>query len=115
MHLPHALHHRREPGNHPPRVPPHTVSAQAIYTWNNTLSLMAGTQFRDAQFLNDQNTLTLDGFTLVNLGASYSFRHLQLVLNASNVTDHFYYASTLGNTQFYPGEPRRVMFTVRVR
>ena len=33
----------------------------------------------------------------------------------SNVTDHFYYASTLGNTQFYPGEPRRMMLTVRVR
>ena len=82
---------------------------------NNRLALSANVQVKDAQFLNDQNTLTLDGFTLVNIGAAYSFQHLQFTLNMSNLTDHFYYASTLGNTQFYPGEPRRVMFTVRVR
>ena len=57
------------------RAPRPTRSASpANYTWNNRLSLMAGTQFRDTQFLNDQNTLTLDSFSLVNLAASYVHR-----------------------------------------
>jgi iron complex outermembrane receptor protein len=85
----------------------------ATYTWNNRLSLMAGTQFRDAQFLNDQNTLTLDSFSLLNLAASYNHGPFQYNLSLSNVTDEFYYASIRGNTQFYPGEPRRVTATVR--
>ena len=86
-----------------------------MYSLNNRLTLTANLQVKDSQFLNDQNTLTLDAYTLLNLGAAYNLRHLQLMLNVSNVSDHFYYGSTLGNTQFYPGEPRRVMFTVRVR
>jgi iron complex outermembrane receptor protein len=93
-------------------VPPHTVSVNGTYTWNNRLSLMAGTQFRDTQFLNDQNTLTLDAFSLVNLAASYAHGPMQYNLSMSNVTDQFYYASIRGNTQFYPGEPRRVTATV---
>ena len=102
-------------GNTPPRVPPHTVNLTATYTWNSRLSLMAGTQFRDTQFLNDQNTLTLDAFSLVNLSASYNQGPLQYNLSLSNATDEFYYASIRGNTQFYPGEPRRVTATVRWR
>lgn len=101
-------------GNKRPRVPPHTLNARATYNWNNRLMLMAGTQFRDTQFLNDQNTLSLDQFSLVNLAASYTQGPLQYSLSMSNVTDVFYYASIRGNTQFYPGEPRRVMGTVRV-
>jgi iron complex outermembrane receptor protein len=99
-------------GNRPTRVPPHTVSVNGTYTWNNRLSLMAGTQFRDTQFLNDQNTLTLDAFSLVNLAASYAHGPMQYNLSMSNVTDQFYYASIRGNTQFYPGEPRRMTATV---
>ena len=102
-------------GNHPPRTPPHTVSVTTTYTWNNRLSLMAGTQFRDTQFLNDQNTLTLESFSLVNLAASYVFRQMQFNLSVSNVGDTFYYASIRGNTQFYPGEPRRVTATLSWR
>jgi iron complex outermembrane receptor protein len=102
-------------GNKRPRVPPHSFNAMGFYSVSRRLTLTANVQVKDSQFLNDQNTLTLEGFTLLNLGALYNLTHLQFALNVSNVSDHFYYASTLGNTQFYPGEPRRVMFTVRVR
>ena len=98
-------------GNKATRVPPHTVSVNGRYTIDN-LTLMAGTQFRDRQFLNDQNTLTLDAFSLLNLGASYNRGAFQYNVNVSNATDAFYYASIRGNTQFYPGEPRRVTATV---
>ena len=100
-------------GNKRPRVPPHTVSARATYS-RNRLSLMAGTQFRDTQFLNDQNTLSLDKFSLLNLAASYSHGAVQYNVSMSNVTDEFYYASIRGNTQFYPGEPRRIQASVRI-
>ena len=98
-------------GNRRPRVPPHTVTAMTQYTWDR-LTLMASTQFRDAQFLNDQNTLSLDAFSLLNLAATYRQGPLQYNISVSNVTDAFYYASIRGNQQFYPGEPRRVTATV---
>jgi outer membrane receptor for ferric coprogen and ferric-rhodotorulic acid len=98
-------------GNRRPRVPPHTVTAMTQYTWDR-FTLMASTQFRDAQFLNDQNTLSLDAFSLLNLAATYRQGPLQYNLSVSNVTDAFYYASIRGNQQFYPGEPRRVTATV---
>lgn len=101
-------------GNKRPRVPPHTFAVNGTYTWKNRLALMAGATYRDTQFLNDQNTLSLDGFTLVNLGASYTQGPVQYGLSVTNVTDAFYYASIRGNQQFYPGEPRRYMATVRV-
>lgn len=99
-------------GNKAPRVPPHTVNLLTRYTWDN-LTLMAGTQVRDTQFLNDQNTLTLDAFSLLNLAATYNHGPLQYSFSVSNVTDEFYYASIRGNQQFYPGEPRRYTATVR--
>jgi outer membrane receptor protein involved in Fe transport len=89
------------------------VSAQATYTWNNTLSLMAGTQFRDAQFLNDQNTLSLDSFQVANVAATYYRGPMQFNFTISNLTDTFYYSGIRGNTQFYPGEPRRYQATMR--
>ena len=98
-------------GNRRPRVPPHTVSAMTQYTWDR-LTLMASAQFRDTQFLNDQNTLTLDSFSLLNLAATYRHGPLQYNVSVSNVADAFYYASIRGNQQFYPGEPRRVTATV---
>jgi iron complex outermembrane receptor protein len=98
-------------GNKRPRVPPHTVNVFTRYTLDR-LTLMAGTQFRDKQFLNDQNTLSLDPFSLLNLAASYNHGSFQYNVSVSNVTDAFYYASIRGNTQFYPGEPRRVTATV---
>jgi iron complex outermembrane receptor protein len=102
-------------GNRPPRTPPRTLCLSGCYTWANRLALMAGTQFRDTQFLNDQNTLTLDSFSLVNLAASYAHRQMQYNLSVTNIGDTFYYASIRGNTQFYPGEPRRVTATVSWR
>jgi outer membrane receptor protein involved in Fe transport len=36
-------------------------------------------------------------------------------LNVSNLTDTDYYASTLYDTQVYPGEPINVLATVRFR
>ncbi|MBM3819626.1 MAG: TonB-dependent siderophore receptor [Acidimicrobiia bacterium] len=98
-------------GNKAPRTPPHTVSVNGRYMWND-FTFMAGTQFRDTQFLNDQNTLTLDAFSLLNLAASYNHGSFQYNLSVQNVTDAFYYASIRGNAQFYPGEPRRVTATV---
>jgi catecholate siderophore receptor len=100
-------------GNRPPRVPPHTVTATATYTIKNRLSLMAGAQYRDTQFLNDQNTLTLDGFSLLNMAAPYYHGPVQFNFTVSNLTDTFYYSGIRGNTQFYPGEPRRYQATLR--
>jgi outer membrane receptor for ferric coprogen and ferric-rhodotorulic acid len=40
---------------------------------------------------------------------------MQYNVSLTNLGDTFYYASIRGNTQFYPGEPRRVTATVSWR
>ena len=46
---------------------------------------------------------------------SYTRGRVQYSLALTNLTDTEYWASTLGNSQLYPGEPLRVMATLRLR
>ena len=45
----------------------------------------------------------------------YTRGPVEYAFNINNVTDAEYYASTLYDTQVYPGEPINVMGTVRFR
>jgi iron complex outermembrane receptor protein len=101
--------------NTPRRVPEHTVSFSTSYTWQNGISLTAGGQLVSDQFINDANTVGFNGYELLNGGASYTRGRFQYALNLTNLTDRYYWASSLGNRQLYPGQPFNVIATVRVR
>lgn len=102
-------------GRHRPRTPKHSFNLSASASWRNGIALSFATRALGDQFLNDANTLAFDGYRLINVAASYSHGPLQYAVSLNNLTDTEYWASTLGNRQFYPGEPRRVTGTVRVR
>jgi iron complex outermembrane receptor protein len=101
-------------GNVKPRAPHHSFNYQAARNWRTGLTLAVSGRTLGHQFLNDANTLFFDGYSLVNLAASYTRGRTQFAVNVNNLTDTEYWASTLGNRQFYPGESRRVMGTLRV-
>jgi iron complex outermembrane receptor protein len=102
-------------GNVRPRTPRHTFSVSTSYAFANGFSVAVNARTQGDQFLNDANTLRFDGYALLNLNGTYTRGRMQYALTLSNLTDTEYWASTLGNTQLYPGEPLRVMATVRVR
>ena len=102
-------------GNTPRRVPDHTVNFVTSYAWANGFSVNGGVQAVSHQFINDTNTVGFSGYTLVNMGASYTKGRVQYLLNLTNLTDSEYWASSLGNRQLYPGQPFNVMATIRIR
>jgi iron complex outermembrane receptor protein len=101
-------------GNQRPRAPRHSVNFSTSYSFRSGLGLSFGGRVLGDQFLNDANTLSFDGYALYNAAASYTRGRFQYSVNVNNLTDTEYWASTLGNRQFYPGEPRRVMAGVRM-
>jgi iron complex outermembrane receptor protein len=102
-------------GNERPRTPRHSLSASASFVFRNGVSLGLNAQSRGRQFLNDGNTVALDGYGIVNVSAGYTRGIAQYMVAFSNLTGTDYWASALGNTQLYPGEPLRVMATIRLR
>jgi outer membrane receptor protein involved in Fe transport len=82
--------------------------------WRNGLSLAVAGRSHGKQFLDDLNTLSFEGYGVVDLAASYSRGNAIYSLNFSNLTNTEYWASIRGPRQFYPGEPFRVMGTVRL-
>jgi outer membrane receptor protein involved in Fe transport len=98
-----------------PRSPRLSVTASASLAFDNGIGVAANLQSRGRQFLNDANTLALDGYALLNVSGSYTRGTVQLALTLSNVTATDYWASTLGDSQFYPGEPLRALVSVRIR
>ena len=65
------------------------------------------------QFLDDANLLSFDGYSLFNVAASYTRARTTFSVNVNNLTDTHYWASIRGQRLFYPGEPARVLGTVR--
>jgi iron complex outermembrane receptor protein len=97
-----------------PRTPTNTFSYQAEKVWRNGLTLAVAGRSHGRQFLDDANTLSFDSYSILDLAASYTKGRASYSLNFSNLTDTSYWASIRGPRQFYPGEPLRVMGTVRM-
>ena len=68
-----------------------------------------------SQFGDRFNVLKLDGYGMLNAAVRYTRGPLEYAININNLTDTEYIASTLYDTQVYPGEPINVLGTVRVR
>jgi outer membrane cobalamin receptor len=101
-------------GNTKSRTPRNTFSYQAGRVWTNGIALAVSGRTHGNQFLDDANTLSFDGYSLLNLAASYTRGWTSYAVNFSNVTSTEYWASIRGQRQFYPGEPLRVMGTIRM-
>jgi iron complex outermembrane receptor protein len=102
-------------GNTPVFAPRHTVNVWTAYDWPSGLGVNVGLRALSSQFSDRDNVLALDGYGLLNLGVRYARGQVEYVLNVNNVSNTQYFASTLYDTQMYPGEPVSVLGTVRVR
>jgi outer membrane receptor for ferric coprogen and ferric-rhodotorulic acid len=102
-------------GNTSIMAPKHTFSLWTAYDWPNGFGINVGARAQSKVFIDRNNTLTFDGYTVLNVGARYQRGNVEYSLNVNNITDTEYFASVLYDWQLYPGEPINVLGTVRIR
>jgi iron complex outermembrane recepter protein len=102
-------------GNTSIMAPKHTFSIWTAYDWANGFGINVGARAQSKVFIDNANTLTYDGYGVLNLGARYRRGSVEYAVNVNNLTDSEYFASVLYDTQLYPGEPINVLGTVRIR
>jgi iron complex outermembrane receptor protein len=101
-------------GNRRPGVPRHHVNAFGTYTVQSGpvrgLQFGLGATRAGAAYAAVTNTIEQPGHTVVNLSASYPFRHVRLDAFLTNALDETYFIAR-NNSVVNPGEPR--LFTLR--
>ena len=102
-------------GKTPVFAPRHTFNLWTAYDWPSGLGVNVGLRAVSSQFGERANVFKLDGYGLVNAAVRYTRGPIEYALNIYNLTDTEYFASTLYDTQMYPGEPINVLGTIRVR
>jgi iron complex outermembrane receptor protein len=102
-------------GNTAIMSPKHTFSLWTGYDWANGFGMNVGVRAQSKLFIDRTNSLTFDGYGVLNVGARYRRGPVEYALNVNNVTDTEYFSSVLYDTQLYPGEPINVLGTIRVR
>jgi len=99
-------------------IPEHNVSLWADYTFTvgpeSTFDVGAGARYVSDTY-NTDNSVRLDGYTLVDLAGHYTWKGYALSLNVSNLLDKEYFAPGFYNGTVFYGYGRTVLATLRYR
>jgi iron complex outermembrane receptor protein len=96
-------------------APRHTFNVWTGYDWRNGFGINVGARALSSQFGDRGNVFPIGSYGLLNAAVRYSRGPIEYAVNVNNLTDTEYFASTLYDTQVYPGEPINVLGTVRFR
>lgn len=96
-------------------APKHTLNVWTSYDFANGLGASIGVRALSKQYGDLANLFEINGYGLLNAAIRYRRGVVEYAVNVNNLTDTKYYASTLYDTQVYPGEPVNVLATVKVR
>lgn len=104
-----------------PETPKHSANLWAKYTFSggmlDALSLGGGVKAVSSFYSQSGNTRWVqDGYAVVNAMAGYAISDsLDLNLTVNNLFDEVYYEKMSAGRQFYYGEPRSAMLTLRAK
>ncbi|RKQ96857.1 iron complex outermembrane receptor protein [Kushneria sinocarnis] len=112
--------------NTPPEAPRHMASAWGKYDFDsgslNGLALGAGVRYVGSSWADDENTVQVPAYTLVDAMASYDLGRLtpdlnglNVRVNANNLLDKDYVASCTSLRNCFYGQERNVTATVSYR
>ena len=93
-------------------APRHIFNVWTAYDWANGFGVNVGARALSSQYGDRLNVFKIDSYGLLNAAVRYTRRPGRVRLQHQQLTDTEYYASTLYDTQVYPGEPINVMGTV---
>lgn len=106
-------------GNRLQNIPQHQANLWTHYRINNgllrNLTLSAGMRFVGNRPLDNANTVELPHYTIMNLGASYTYKNVKLELFADNVLDKRYFIANDFGLTVFPGTPRTIMGRVSLK
>ena len=89
------------------QVPHHTFSLWNRYQVVSRLAVAAGIQYRTDMYATIDNSVTLPGYTRVDLALYYALtRELRIQANLENAFDTKYWLNADSNTNISPGFPR---------
>lgn len=99
-------------------IPEHNVSLWGDYTFTigpeSTFDIGAGVRYVSDTY-NTDNSVRLDGYTLMDLAGHYTWKGYALSLNVSNLLDKEYFAPGFYNGTVFYGYGRTVLATLRYR
>jgi len=104
--------------NRPQRVPRHLASAWLDYTipgegQRGDLTLGGGVRYIGQTYGDDANTVSVGGYTVFDAAVSYNVtKNVKLAVNATNLFDRKYVASSYYGTEYY-GDRRKVVGTLK--
>ena len=105
-------------GKRPFQAPKQMASLWGRYGFNNGLALSAGVRYVGKSWADNENTVQVPAYTLLDLGAEYDLGRVNsnlkgatVRLNVNNVTDKTYVASCATTNYCYYGEKRNIKAT----
>jgi catecholate siderophore receptor len=103
-------------GAHVGQVPYHNFSLWNNYQFHPMIGAAIGVIYRSSMFATIDNTVTLPGYTRVDVAVYASLmENLRLQVNVENLLDRTYYANADSNTNITPGSPRSVRVGITTR
>ncbi|AYD03910.1 TonB-dependent siderophore receptor [Neorhizobium sp. NCHU2750] len=105
-------------GNRPSRVPRHLASAWLDYTipgdgWRGDLNFGGGVRYIGQTYGDDENTVSNGGYATFDAAIKYKVtKDVSLALNATNLFDRKYVATSYYGTEYY-GDRRKVVGTLK--
>lgn len=100
-----------------PFAPDHSANLWANYqlptgTFKG-FGLGAGLYHFGDNYTSSSNTYLLPAYTIFNGSVFYNFGKGELRLNLNNLTDKIYFRDAIYGNQFFPGQTRNYMLTLR--
>ncbi|BCQ32810.1 hypothetical protein ERHA53_01530 [Erwinia rhapontici] len=105
-------------GNKQANVPKHMASVWLSYGFTqgvlNGLTLNSGARYVGSMYGDNENTVAVKNFALVDAGAAYKVnQHLTFGMNVQNLLNHQYVGTCDGTTSCYPGQERTLIGSVK--
>ena len=103
-------------GKTPRFVPKHNVNLWLRKDWASGFNASIGARYLGDQFVDDDNTEPLDGYTIVSGAVGYRADRWEWSLNAENLFNkERYFLPGHFSNQVFPGQPINVTTTIRLR
>lgn len=97
-------------------VPRHTANVWLRKDWASGLNASIGARYLGSQFVNDSNSVQLDGYAIFAGAVGYRADRWEWSLNADNLFNkERYFLPGLFSNQVYPGQPINVNSTIRLK
>lgn len=102
-------------------APDHQANLWATYRFakhaaDNGFNVSLGGNLMGNSYADNENTVKLPSYTIINAAIHYQFKHAEIGLNVNNVFNKTeYFVSAINGNQLYPGKPANYLASIRYK